>query len=190
MKWRVVVITAAILIIGVLAYALFMNQRIQPAVPQQNQQPSGIILPTGTGNTGTPAESRTRQVQVFLVALEDNGATGKKIGCGDSLVAVQRDVANSTIQSALTELFSIDGQYYGESGLYNALYQSDLTIDEIEVEEGFATVKLSGKVQLGGTCDSPRFAEQIRETILQFPTVSSAEITINGQAIEEVVSGK
>src|SRR5689334_18184129 len=39
--------------------------------------------------TATPG---TLRVKLYLVALNDNGKTGQKVGCGDSLIAVDRDI--------------------------------------------------------------------------------------------------
>lgn len=150
--------------------------------------PSLTAAPTRT----TTAGAGTTRVKIFLIALDDNGRSGKKIGCGDSVVGVERVIsATSTpLTAALNELFSIRGRTYGQSGLYNSLYQSTLKVDSITLADGKATITLSGKVVLGGVCDDPRFDAQIRETALQFSTVKQAAIFINGIPIEKVISEK
>jgi hypothetical protein len=131
-------------------------------------------------------------VNIYLIALEDNGKSGKKIGCGDSVIPVQAQIEPTTapLRAALEKLFSIKSQFYGESGLYNALYQSNLHVDDAVVANGTATVHLSGSTALGGVCDDPRFGAQITETILQFPTVNNAVVFINGQRLEDFLSGR
>lgn len=53
----------------------------------------------------------------------------------------------------MAALLAIDEQFYGESGLYNALYQSDLQVESAEVDEsGTAVVHLSGEYALGDAC--------------------------------------
>ncbi|MFA5829359.1 MAG: GerMN domain-containing protein [Candidatus Gracilibacteria bacterium] len=136
--------------------------------------------------------SPLKLAKYYLVALEDNGKSGEKIGCNDSLIPVDQNVdpTDDPIKSALTGLFSVKGQFYGESGLYNALYQSTLKVDSVTVVTGKTTVKISGKYALGGLCDSPRFVEQIKATVQQFPVGLNAEILINGEPIEAILSEK
>jgi hypothetical protein len=43
-------------------------------------------------------------------------------------------------------------------------------------------------LRLGGTCDKPRFEQQIRETALQFPTVNELDVLVNGEPLDEVLS--
>jgi len=146
------------------------------------------IPPTVAAASSTPT---TLRVKLALIAVNDNGQTGKKIGCGDSVVMVDRDVprTGAPLKDTLALLFSLKQRDYGQSGLYNALYQSDLKVDGISSDNGVFRVDLSGKVALGGACDSPRFEAQIRETIMQFATVKRADIFINGVTLEKVIAG-
>lgn len=157
--------------------------------------PAGRTTTTAAGRataTRTPTPTGTMKVKIFMVALNDDGKSGKRVGCGDSLVAVERTVASTTapLTSALKELVSTNSQYYGDSGLYNALYQSNLKVTGVSLAEGKATINLSGIYKLGGTCDSPRFGGQITETALQFPTVKQAAVFINGIALETILSSR
>ena len=128
------------------------------------------------------------QATIYLVALEDDGASGIPVGCGDSLIAIQRPVEDTMdpVTAALTELFSIKTRDFGESGLITALYQSDLTVDNVTITAGHATVAISGTLTSGGTCDDPRITEQIRQTVLTAPGVTTATITINGTPIDDI----
>jgi hypothetical protein len=45
-------------------------------------------------------------------------------------------------------------------------------------------------LRLGGVCDNPRLKAQLRRTVLQFPTVHSVTILINGVALRKLLSGK
>ena len=76
------------------------------------------LLPQPTVTQTRPPAPQTGEVLIYLVALEDNGASGKPVGCGDSLAPVRRSIAPTplAIVAALNELFSIKGQYYGEVG--------------------------------------------------------------------------
>lgn len=136
----------------------------------------------------------TRVVNMYVVALEDNGQKGELIGCGDSLVAVQREVnvtsssTQAAIYAALSILLSNKNETLEDGAYYNALYQSDLNIESVSVTNGAATVRLVGEMTLGGVCDDPRFEAQIRQTVLQFLDVTSATIYVNGQTLSEVTS--
>lgn len=152
-----------------------------------------LATPTHTGAVNTPISPATGQVlKIFLVAIGDNGASGPRIGCDDSLVAVEVSVAPTVavLRTSLNELLAIKTAYYGQSGLYNALYQSDLSIDQLGLQNGLASIYLIGDLVIGGTCDGPRVLEQLRASALQFSTVTSVEIFINNVPLEEVLSQK
>lgn len=128
-------------------------------------------------------------VEIYLVMLEDNGAVGQAIGCGDSLVEVPRPQIQNVgdIEGVLTDLF-LQGEYYGQSGFYNALHQSSLTVDSVSVSGGNAVVELSGDLVLAGVCDNPRVTAQLEETVLQFDDINSVEIFINGTSLADHLS--
>jgi sporulation and spore germination protein len=140
-----------------------------------------------------PSSTAVQQtVEIFLVALEDNGQLGILVGCGDSAVSVTVIIPRTqgVLKAALEKLLSIKEQYYGESGLYNALYQSDLELQSVTIDQGKAVIHLTGTVMLGGVCDAPRVEAQIKQTALQFSTVSDVEVFINDIPLEDVLSQK
>lgn len=139
-------------------------------------------------------EPDTETVNIFFVALGDNGANGQLIGCGDSLVPVdvQIEATNDTatrVERALMALFEIEDEFYGQSGYYNSLYQSDLSVNSVAMNVREAIVEISGNVQIGGTCDEPRFEEQILLTVLGIEGVEFATITLNGTPLVEFFGG-
>lgn len=135
-------------------------------------------------------------VSLALVALHDNGKSGTAIGCGDSIVLVshalptaEKMTSEEKIKKALQILFATD-DFYGASGLYNALGQSlDLSIASIVLADAGATVSLTGSFLSGGVCDDPRITEQLRETIRVNSSVATVEIFINNQSIEDYFHG-
>ena len=132
-------------------------------------------------------------MRIFVVALADNGRSGKKIGCDDSIIGVEREISRTVapLRAAMGELLSIHDPYYGESGLYNALYRSSLAIQSLGIDaQGQATVKLTGELMIGGVCDDPRVFAQLTETALQFSTVKGVAVFINGRELSEVLSEK
>lgn len=140
--------------------------------------------------TQPPPAGTVNRVNIYLIALDDNGRSGPRIGCNDSVIAVTRDITPTTapLTAALTTLLNVRSQYYGESGLYNSLYQSDLQITRVAVEQGRATIELSGTLRLGGTCDNPRVMAQLSETARQFSTVQDVAIFVNGKRLEDLLS--
>ena len=143
--------------------------------------------------TGTPNPNQKMQkVKIVLVALNDNGKSGRAIGCNDSAVAVDADVPESPkpIGAALGRLLELRGTGYGQSGLYNALGNSQLRVAETDNVNGRVIVKLAGELQLGGVCDGPRAVAQIQDTVTQFGWSKNAVITVNGAPLETIASGR
>jgi hypothetical protein len=148
------------------------------------------IPPASTVPSSTPGTEQT--IKIVLIALEDNGQSGTLVGCGDSAIPINVAIPRTqgVLRAALEKLFSAKQQFYGNSGYYNALYQSDLQVDRVTIEQGKAIVHLTGTVMLGGTCDAPRVEAQIEQTALQFSTVKEVTVFINDKPLEEVLSTK
>lgn len=145
--------------------------------------------------------SEKRTVKVFLTVPEDTGAKGKMIGCNDILVSVDREIPHTkaTLQASIEALLSLpitynkDGQsspYFGNSQMYNALYQSKLQLQKATIVNGTANIYLTGELITGGICDDPRVMAQLEETARQFPTVQQVSILVNGEAIGSYFSGQ
>jgi LysM repeat protein len=146
---------------------LFVGQRIR--VPAPAQEPGGFTI-----------------TRIHLISLGDGGP----IGCGDTLVAVTQEISatRAVLRATLERLLSVKTQYFGESGLYNALYQSQLTIDDVRIDNRVATIRLSGQVVLGGVCDAPRVQAQLEQAALQFSTVDQVRIYVNGNLLQDVLN--
>jgi hypothetical protein len=160
-----------------------------PPLPTFPPPPPTAIPPTQPPPPA-PTHPATLRLKMFMIATGDNGASGKLIGCGDSLIPVNIDVpyTQGVLRAALERLLAQKSQFYGESGLYNALYQSNLRIDGLNIKNGEAIVQLGGQVMLGGECDTPRVIAQLEETALQFSTVQRVSITLNGRPIRDALS--
>jgi hypothetical protein len=157
-----------------------------PATATSVQQASS------TPAASTPTTSTEQTVKIVLIALEDNGQSGKSVGCGDSAIPITVTIPQTqgVLRAALEKLFSAKQQFYGESGYYNALYQSDLQVARVTIEQGKAIIHLTGSMMLGGVCDAPRVEAQIEETALQFSTVNNVAVFINDVPLEEALSSK
>jgi hypothetical protein len=166
---------------------------IQQATSTIIPVPTNTLVPTVPLASLIPTDAPVAHtVLIFLIAVGDNGQSGSLVGCGDSAVPVQVQTppTSQVLQAALVSLLSIKDQFYGQSGLYNALYQSDLQVDSITIAAGKASVYLTGTLLMGGECDIPRVQAQLEQTILQFPTVTEADIFINGKPLADVLSLK
>jgi hypothetical protein len=120
----------------------------------------------------------------FCLQQGDGDEAGKTI----RYLAVGRCIEQ--LRAALESLLGIKQQYYGQSGLYNALYQSHLTIQVLRLENGKASIYLAGRLLLGGVCDNPRLEAQLVETAMQFSTVQQVEIFFNGKPLKDWLSEK
>lgn len=154
----------------------------QPTATQEQQAPPAPTATTATEQT----------VKIVLIALEDNGQSGTLVGCGDSAIPITVTIPRTQgiLRATLERLLSAKQQFYGESGYYNALYQSDLDVNTVTIEQGKAVIHLTGTIMLGGVCDAPRLEAQIEQTALQFSTVNDVEVFINGTPLEEVLSSQ
>ncbi|MCC6455172.1 MAG: LysM peptidoglycan-binding domain-containing protein [Caldilineaceae bacterium] len=150
---------------------LYVGQRIRVPAPAAPEEPTGFTL-----------------TRIHLISLNDGGP----LGCGDTLVPVTVEIPSTraVLRASLDKLLSLRTPYYGESGLYNALYQSQLTLDDVRIDNRVATIRLSGQVVLGGVCDSPRVQAQLEQAALQFSTVDQVKIYLNGNLLQDVLSEK
>lgn len=144
---------------------------------------AGLLLVTLLGVV--PAASAADPGKLYFVALDDNGASGPLIGCGDSIVEVNTTLPSAPtlagrVTAALQTLFAYPNAYYGMSGLYNALYQNTLTVDHVEIQGTVAAVYLMGYPMSRGTCDDPRIEAQIIYTAKQFPGLTNAVVVLDG----------
>lgn len=128
---------------------------------------------------GDPQDTET--VSIAVLDTEYEGEPDR--GC-DQVVLIEREVpeTEAPLTAALTELFSIDETRV--EGYYNFIANTNetLTFDRAAVESGVASIYLSGELSgLAGVCDDPRAQIQIEETALQFATVESVTLYLNGQ---------
>jgi hypothetical protein len=124
----------------------------------------------------------------YLIALGDNGQSGILVGCQDSLIAITIPIwptgsTEERIEVTLSVLLSYHDEYFGESGLYNALYRNTATVDSVTVAGGVATVNLTGTIPSGGVCDDPRIVGQLEQTVLAVPGITDVVLRLNGQPL-------
>jgi hypothetical protein len=181
-----------ILIVIALSFLTACNS-FNPGEPDSDPMEQQPVDPDpNSGEEVTSTATVEQMVTIYLVAIEDNGISGKKIGCDDSLVPVELSTSSNLAApwNALSALLSLSETYFGESGLYNALHQSELAIQSYEINQGKAKVYLEGELMLGGVCDQPRVEEQIMTTILDSGQVKEVEVFINGTLLQDYLSLK
>jgi spore germination protein GerM len=162
-----------------------------PVPPTFTPVPPTVTLPPTATLPPTPTETlSSNTVNLYFIALDDGGEAGEEIGCNDSLVPVLVNIEPTTgvLRAALEKLLSTQTRTYGATGYYHSLYQSNLSIESVSVQNGEAVLRLNGELILGGVCDSPRVQAQLEAIALQFSTVNSVSIFINGETLAEVLS--
>lgn len=154
---------------------------------QQSGQPTPESIPIVT-----KATSGSQLVNIYVVALEDSGISGKKIGCEDSLVPIEVETESSLEfpWNALEALLSLSPGALENSGFYTAFHQADLELVKYETNDLKAQVYLEGELMIGGVCDHPRIEEQLYATILQSDQIEEVDIFINGEILQDYLSLK
>jgi hypothetical protein len=158
-----------------------------------------VLVMIGLVGTSVPMALAAQELaSIYLIAVDDDGQSGTRVGCGDSLIPVQVDIGDqptteAKIRASLEALFAVEGAFYGESGLFNALHQSDLTVESVRLDfhmapNDRAVVYLGGSLLSGGTCDDPRIVGQITATVSQFESIEHTAIVYNGDLLEFVLS--
>jgi hypothetical protein len=114
------------------------------------------------------------------------------IGCGDSIVATTSAPVTYTdkLRGAITALLANRSAQAGQSGLNNALWQSNLVLEDASVAGNAATVKLSGEVFQAGECDAPRILAQLQQTAMAASGAATVSINLNGVPLEQALSLK
>lgn len=172
-----IVLIGAVLLVIALAAAYFLYDPLRPA-PARNTESSSA---TTSEKMNTPL--KTTSVEVALLDTEGK-TTGAMQGC-DRIVMIDEQIAptQAPLSAALKKLFSLSSTTV--DGWYNfiAKTNSTLSFDHATIENGVASIYLTGSLSgLGGVCDDPRAAAQITQTAMQFSTVNSVRLYLNGSS--------
>ncbi len=161
------------------------KERDVTAVVYQNLRQRLSLTSWEPSVSGVP--SAGREVKVYLVALDDKGKRGRRIGCDDSLVPVTRTVAatGTPLKAAVEELLLIPREY--EGGLGNYWAGENLRVQSAVISAGVATIRVRGTLPVAGVCDEPRIEEQIKATARQFRGVRSVRVFLNGQRLSDAI---
>jgi hypothetical protein len=135
------------------------------------------------------SSQNNQSIMIYLVAVGDDGKTGKKIGCGDSLVAVTRTIKKTAapLTAAIRELLQTPQHPDGSPNLENFWKGRNLKVRSVSIVNRTATIRLSGSVSVAGVCDEPRIESQIDATARQFPTVKRVKVFIGRQTLAAAI---
>lgn len=153
--------------------------------PAGTSLPFTIVNPPAPGPTAPPPQTMFDRAYIYLIAPGDNGASGELVGCGDTLVPVEVQFAPTVapMTAAYQHLLGVPPGDYGQSGLTNTLGNSNLTLQGVNIQNRQAIIQLSGSLAIAGVCDVPRVQAQLERVALQFHTVDSVQVFINGQPL-------
>lgn len=176
-----------------------------PTVPAASATPTGgapataspvpastaAELPATTGESGPTVLPTIASVTAFYIAEGDGGISGPAFGCGDSAVAVTSPAISFTdpVEAAFRTLLENKDMEVGESGLRNALWQSDLSVKSVDRSGPTLMVNLEGTLRMAGECDIPRAQIQLLLTAQQAAGVP-IEIMVNGELLADALGLK
>lgn len=152
---------------------------------------SSASMPAPSPATSPVAESTPAtidEIDIYLVAVGDNGKKGLKIGCDDSLVRVTRKIKPTVapLRAALEELLAAPHEYSKELGNY--WRGKDLKLKSVSITDGVATIHISGEgPYVAGVCDQPRITEQIENTAMQFSSVNKVKVFVNDKPLADAI---
>jgi hypothetical protein len=189
-KFALLAVPIALLFVGAGCFGLgnrLAEDAIKPVtVPIESLKKSKeeIALANARKNEESDLDSADVTVALIRLAKEGEPFDGETIGCGDRVEAarVHRAIqTDSVLRDALVTLFSIDETGY--DGLYNALAQSNLKVEDILSRDGVTTeVRLTGTLPAEGACSVPRIKAQIEQTIRRFKP--NYRVILNGTESE------
>ena len=179
-----------LLIVVVLLLAAIVGTFLLMRSPAVNHTTTPPVTTPNTSESISQPTIKGYDIQVAYIAIGDEGKSGALVGCGDSVRYVNKTVqATSAVEGALQVLLS-DKTERTQSDLYNALWQSNLTLDAVTVVDTTADVVLSGQMQLSGECDNPRVKAQLESTVKQVSGVETVHVMLNGKTLDEALSLK
>jgi hypothetical protein len=135
------------------------------------------------------ASMHGQAIRVYLVAPGDEGSTGKKIGCGDSLIPVARTIPKTAapLTAALRELLTTPQHPTENPKLENFWKGRNLKVQSVSIRNSTATIRISGEVFVAGACDIPRIESQIEETAKQFSSVKRVKVFIGKRTLADAI---
>ncbi len=142
---------------------------------------AGILMwPKNINNTVKPT-GETMKVKVYF----NNNKMDPEISC-NKVFPVEREIpkTESTGSASLLELFRGPTEEEKNAGFFTSINEGvRLQTLMIGMESGIARADFNEQLeyQVGGSCKVSAIRAQITETLKQFSTIKSVEISINGR---------
>ena len=145
---------------------------------------SGSGAATALAALGSGTDATAAPVTAYFVLVDDGGRHGVRFGCNDSLVgaALAGGAGDGRLKAAINALLGAEQQ---PDNLYNALGSSRLRFLSGSFDGTTVTVYLSGTLNPGRTCDTPRVEAQLTQTALDAVGAVRAAIYINGESLAD-----
>jgi hypothetical protein len=139
--------------------------------------------------TDRDSAERNQSIKIYLVAVGDDGKSGKKIGCSDSLVAVTRTIKKTSapLTAAIGELLQTPQHPDATPKLENFWKGRNLKVKSVVINNHTATIYLTGAVFVAGICDEPRIESQIEATALQFSNVEKVRVFLGKRTLADAI---
>lgn len=158
-----------------------------PNLPLTEEPPltPDVVLPPIEQTPQSP--SPFTQTRVYLINMA--AAPDDRI-CAEPLTGLEISIEPTIapLTAAIESMLSTPD--YEVEGIYNAFSLSNLTLEGIDINDREAEIALSGELVTLGQCDSQWMPAQIRQTALQYDTIDSVVITVNGEPIEDVIASR
>jgi len=132
------------------------------------------------------AATVTMPMQTVKVYFSNSDFNKKMIDCG-LVYPVQRQVPQTpdTARAALEQLFSGLSWDEANAGYFNSINQG-VKVNSLAIDNGVARIDFDKRIEegVGGSCLVAAIRAQITQTLMQFPTVKSVVISVDGNSEE------
>ncbi len=128
-------------------------------------------------------------VNVYMVQPSGGAGGGVVSICNSEIVPVQIGVTPTVapLTAGIQALLDFSTSEFGLAELNNPLAATSLTIDDILIVNGEAVITLNGTLTSGGSCADTILRAQMEATALQYATVDTVSIFVNGIPIQDVL---
>ncbi|HRO29826.1 MULTISPECIES: GerMN domain-containing protein [Micrococcaceae] len=171
--------------------------------PSASAAPTSEAPASSSPTASTPAAAPSSaaaaagEATVYWVSPAGSGHQGVEFpGCGELLVestvkaSGSGEVGTTERVEAGIEALLEDRTYEHSNGLINALYQSELSVEDVSIEGDTVTVDLTGQPMSAGSCADPQIIGQLEYTATANAGTYTAEVLVDGTPIQEFMSQK
>lgn len=127
--------------------------------------------------------AETQTVTIYMIGPKSGEQ--EDMVCGDRVKPVEVSIPKTStpVHDSLKLLLDLRNSVDTQTGLYNPLARSNLSLESAQVNDGRATIKLAGRIDSDSACEAPMIMAQLEHTARQFTSVEHVTIMINGQPL-------